>query len=311
MKTFYVMANGFQHLEHCMAVYEWLGGTFYVIRHKPEVNAWLTKHNISNHVADIDALHKHKDSKDIALVIPALSHGFSVLKDMPNLFYTAHGTGEKDFYSKDEATPHGHKIPLQFARYIRGTYEYSLTHHRTYFNVNPARKTVVYIPTQGTFSSFSDKTIRICEQLKTKYNVLIKPHALCWELTPNLITRASQSFRLNPELHNVMPFIDLADVVIGDISASTSASVYFDKPIILIKDLKYSSSDKRLMGDHVCSIVSMSTPDNILAEVDSCLADPMCKSEARKEYFKYWYGTVDGTEGKQFADKIMDTMSKL
>jgi hypothetical protein len=106
--------------------------------------------------------------------------------------------------------------------------------------------------------------------------------------------------------HNIAPFLDIADLVIGDVSAATSAAFYYkDKPVLLVKDKKFVATSS-FMNSASCNIISMKDLDSIPREVESCLKNPLEKSKAREDYFKVWYGTVDGSEGLRFIKERMN-----
>jgi len=307
IKIIYAVSNGFQLLEHCLALYEWLGGEFHVSPNKTETVSWLEKYKYNVKITSIEMLLKITDSPKNIFIVPSGSHGYSGLSKFKNVYYTTHGVSEKNLYlkQKDEV---GNKqvFPLQFSRYLRGTYEYSNEYHEKFFKIDKSKQTILYAPTQGTFSSLSNNIVDILREMQSDYNVIIKPHALCWELNKQEIKYISKYFPINIELHNIMPFLELMDVYVGDVSAATSAATYFyEKPIILIKDSSYKATSKILMDNTVVSIVTKNDYSNLSKIIKDDLKNPMEKKNGREQYFNTWYSTIDGTEGFKFAELIL------
>jgi len=307
IKIIYAVSNGFQLLEHCLALYEWLGGEFHISPDKTETLSWLEKYKYNVKVTHIDNLAKLGNDPKNIFIIPSGSHGYNTLSKFKNVYYTTHGVSEKNFYLKQkEEKGSNQQFPLQFSRYLRGTYEYSKEYHEKFFGIDETKQTILYAPTQGTFSSISNSIIDVLREIKTDYNIIIKPHALCWELNKSEINYITKYFPINIELHNIMPFLEIMDVYVGDVSAATSAATYFyEKPIILIKDNAYKNKSEVLMDERVVSLVTKNNYNRLSKVIKDSLKSPMEKKDERQKYFKTWYPTIDGTEGFRYAEFIL------
>ena len=315
----YVLSNSFQLLEHCLALYEWMGGEFHITPNNPEVHRYLANRGARSEISGANRLRRmYRNREEHKLVLPSGSHDFDMLRGS-NTYFVEHGVSEKAYYlgrhrgkpielrpdRRVSSTP-----PLQFSRFLRGTQDVTRDELYTHFNIDPRKKTVLYLPTQGTLSSIEWGVVGQIYQLRSDFNVVVKPHALQWELGHSRIDQLRRLF--GPTIHrfhNVIPFVDIADLIIGDVSAATAAATLLpEKPIILIKHSRFTPDPTGYcMNPRSVTVLDEHDirQERNLAGHARSLIDGDGKSDARREYFRHWFGEIDGFEGRRYAESIL------
>lgn len=102
--------------------------------------------------------------------------------------------------------------------------------------INPARKTVLYLPTWGELSSV-DRYLTAIYELSVDYNVLLKMH----HNTELLEGDRKSKMDLDSIFHfgandDLLELIALADIVISDYSGAIFDAMYCQKPIALLQN---------------------------------------------------------------------------
>lgn len=197
------------------------------------------------------------------------------------------------------------------------------------------RKTVVYVGTIGNWefldfkSPVAQKTLEQLMNLKKKYNVILRLHPqLDPQMTKKLKVHFTDiDFSSSPSL---LPLYDLADVVIGAPGgAITSATFKAEIPLVLLRPTQWWSvlaptftmddvaeKNKGFVLGPETAIHQNEHTLSLEKAVEEALNDPnhIAKIEKRKEYFKNWFGCIDGYEEyrvviKVFEHKNIDVLS--
>jgi len=327
VKIHYAISHGFQLLEHCLALHEWIGGDFLVNPRSKEIVKYLKEKGADVKVVELQKIKdNYKGKPEHRIVVPSGSDGYVALEGN-NAYYTSHGISEKSYYlgtkgsgsaitlTKDyflEEERGSVAIPLQFSRFKRRTHDVTREELYKHFKIDRRKPVILYLPTHGTFCSFKWRVFRYLEELKKDFNVIVKPHALNWVFNAAKIQQIRHKF--GPTIlrwHNVMPFIEIADVVIGDIGAATTAVTYFpEKPLILLRDEKWKPDvtgfcmDKREVV--VLNKMQVERDRLLIPAIEKELKTPLSKAEARQEYFHRWHGKISGWEARDYAKRIIE-----
>ena len=104
--------------------------------------------------------------------------------------------------------------------------------------VRPERKTILYLPTHGPWSSVKSY-LTVVAELSDVFNVIIKPHYASFTEHPTLFG----ALRENDYLHiisdstiNDWAFFKLADVVLVDCGGSVFAAIYALKDVVFLRN---------------------------------------------------------------------------
>lgn len=113
--------------------------------------------------------------------------------------------------------------------------------------LDPRRKTVLYLPTWGDLSSVDDYLSSVYS-LSNQYNILLKMHHNTELLEPDRKAAVSQGavrhYGANDDLLELMA---LADVVISDYSGAIFDAIYCGKPIVLAdKDISQQMGGNKI-----------------------------------------------------------------
>ena len=103
------------------------------------------------------------------------------------------------------------------------------------YGCDPARKTVVWLPTWKTLSSVGLFDAEI-SALTQRYNVVVKLHPLMSEQEPERVAALSQHrfTRMLTDASDNLPLYQLADWMLFDYGGPALAGVYVDKPMLLL-----------------------------------------------------------------------------
>lgn len=113
--------------------------------------------------------------------------------------------------------------------------------------VNPNKKTLLYLPTHGGLSSLHVFTNAIVS-LKEKYNVLVKLHRHNKLTESDAVTAlAQENIMIFDSMDDMLPLLDAADAIISDSSSAALETLLTDKPMVI---LDTSSSNKEAWLKH-------------------------------------------------------------
>src|SRR3989338_1607256 len=118
--------------------------------------------------------------------------------------------------------------------------------------LDPAKKTLLYLPTHSAFSSlykFSDAVISLAD----KYNILIKLHYLNSITEENIVKKFKEHKKifLFDEKDDLLPLFCLADAVLSDSSSASLEAILVDKPLVILdtqEDEKNMTEEKEYNG---------------------------------------------------------------
>lgn len=118
--------------------------------------------------------------------------------------------------------------------------------------LDPSRKTVVWLPTWSTLSSINLFAGAIA-QLQGRYNVIVKPHPITLTDEPERMRQLEQfNCVIREHIDNVELF-QLADFLLCDYGGSAFGGIYTDRNVLLL-DLPDAMSDP-LMGEDSSDIL--------------------------------------------------------
>ena len=145
--------------------------------------------------------------------------------------------------------------------------------------------------------------------LAEQYNVLATVH--CWM---NNLYR--QELSNNPDIYfikdyEIMKYIFIFDVCIGDTNSLIAEFCLFDKPVITFR----VPQTERTMPDIIEMIEKISlridTFEEVKPAIQQALKNPNKYSLQRKELVKQMIGTPDGKAGSRAANEIIKLIPRL
>ncbi len=188
----------------------------------------------------------------------------------------------------------------------------------SFLGLDKKKKTLVYMSTVGEsefldeHSGLQEKVISQLIRLKSKYNIVVRPHPL---LSPLLVNELKKDFFVVSveQSQGFAPLYEIADLIIGNPTSSTTTAATSkpELPIVILRPTKFWPHYKiQHTLDEVAEKNSgkvMSSEEAILQNehnldleqaVENALNDPKHESkiEKRREYFERWFGCVDGYE---------------
>jgi len=172
------------------------------------------------------------------------------------------------------------------------------------------KKTILFTATwdKSGLSAISQWADRLAP-LAQRYNVLVTVHP--WTATEHI-----DNIRNTPGVNylgsrDIIPYIMIADVCIGDASSILAECCALDKPMITFK-----MPEAKRTVPHVHEMIrnfSLQIMDvgELSGAIKQCLADPAAKQAQRAEANHIMFDKLDGLAGQRAADEIIKLFPQL
>jgi hypothetical protein len=258
--------------------------------------------------------------------------GTALGKVSPRFTVLSHGIDAESLYldnqTLDPQKSPATEISLLFTKFNETTYARPEEITR-FYRADSQRKTVLFLPTIGIWEMTDSeaplevrtKVLEGLLALKQEYNVIVRPHPLTGPETMNFYRK---NFVIAPQgrFPSFVPLYDVADVIIATPSGGGStATSRPEKPIILLRPRKFhdgsvnmdaiSSRNSKFTLNETNTVLQRDFDIDLPARVDEALSDPETakKIAKRKDYFKQWFGCIDGYEDYRiFIKKILPVL---
>ena len=193
-------------------------------------------------------------------------------------------------------------------------------------NLDPDRQTVLYAPSYKPTSIF-DIGRKIVE-LGDKYNIIVKLHPYSWSgkyashkqhrLFEDLQKKYSHFFLVPPEMHDIMPFMFIADTMISDGSSVINeflalgrCGIFYDMDEDKLKhgdgQQLLEDSSKFWLKD---SFIHIQSPDQIAAATEDALKPSKSRLEKIKKDKEYIFSYTDGKSAERVKNKVEEILSQ-
>lgn len=193
--------------------------------------------------------------------------------------------------------------------------------------LNPAKKTILYLPTHGDLSSI-DELAGELKKINSTYNILIKLHYYAPYEEPDRVKKLENvGVRLPRNSSDLPPLIKVADVVLSDNSSGIFDAILADKPVVLadllsedylnkghknVKSFRFRLPEGALTYSHSIeqrikkdgSVVSLKKPEELSVAIKMALDDAGTFKNARKKLKEELFAFNDGRCGERAAAYI-------
>lgn len=180
----------------------------------------------------------------------------------------------------------------------------------TSLNIDANKPTVLFTATWDRSGiSAVDRWFDQLDKITPEYNVMVTVHP--WT-SQNLVDRIKNTDKVSfIEGYEVLPYIMIADVCIGDTSSIIGDCCALDKPIITFKVPENERSVSHVM-EMIGSIGwQINTLDELIEVLPTALSKPETHSEQRANANKMMFDVLDGMAGKRAADIIVEYFPEL
>lgn len=170
-------------------------------------------------------------------------------------------------------------------------------------NIDPRKKTIIFTATwDKSGMSAIEQWIDKIHQLTSKYNILVTVHPwMSKKYLRKLRSMEGIFFIENPDL---LPYLLISDVMVGDTSSILAEFCVLDKPIITFKTKHAKRSDpelEQLIQQFSARIESF---DELQNAIEFELENPGHKSSDRQNATKIMFDELSPDAGKKAANQI-------
>ncbi len=171
-------------------------------------------------------------------------------------------------------------------------------------NHDPAKPTVLFTATydasgMSAIGMWHDKL----SGLTNKYNVLVTTHPWIDKIYKQTIKQTPDVYLIDD--YDILPYIKIADVVVGDTSSILAESCALDKPMITFEINKAKRSLDEI--DTLIKSISyrVSGFDQLSGTIEHALAHKTELAEARAQANQIFFDKLDGKAGERAAAEII------
>lgn len=286
-------------------------------------------------LSSFDILKEFSEQSKRNVVVLTLSPGYS--SNPQTIFYVSHGIDEDIAYMQNmtltNKPPRYQTTSLLFTRFVESNLDVPVAKVKEYYKLDPLKKTIFYAATYGAWE-FIDvgvapeqtwkKTLKDLIELKKDYNIIYRPHPQSSEATLNAI---KDHFIIAPSsmFPSFGPIYQVSDLLIGTVSsATTGITSRPEVPIVLLRPTKSWSwglgtggafeneiypmdeiakrNKGRVLGEDTAVVQNEINVDLKAAVKNAFATNTKDRIDARKRYFAYWFGCIDGYE--QYREMI-------
>lgn len=193
--------------------------------------------------------------------------------------------------------------------------------------LKPNKNTVLYAP--SFYPSSIDKLLPYLEEISIDNNLIIKLHNFSWHQKRykyqskeilKLTNKCSNIYLASPEEFNIIPFYQIADVLLSDISSTIFEYLYLNRPIIMADcftlRIKHKLLKRRFLKKMdlarmkaVDFAYKLSNPEKLKKLLNKAIENPLLHERERlKAQREYLYKT-DGKASSRLIDSIENKLN--
>lgn len=189
--------------------------------------------------------------------------------------------------------------------------EFDIKSIKDELKIDPSKKTILYAPTYGLYSSIDEWLEKII-QIKDKYNIIVKLHHGTAHLTSESIRREKIFSNFNivrDDKTNTLELFKVSDLVISDTSGLIYDSLLAEKKIVILdtnKSNRYRAlnNEAKLLREIV---PSLDTECNFYEKIENFLEENFSRNPNMENLLSYLFAYKDGLSSKRAAEAIIQT----
>ncbi len=194
---------------------------------------------------------------------------------------------------------------------FNGVYdEKNLESVRSKTGIDNKKKTVIFTATyDASGMSAIERWINELEGLSNQYNILVTVHAWTSKKYVNRLKSLKNIYFI--EDVNILPYLAISDILIGDVSSIIAEFCALDRPIVTFSVKKARRSVPEIFD--ILEDISIKIDDSaqLKGAIEDGLLTPGEKSEQRRKANDIIYDRLDGQAGKRAADIIKKWIPEL
>ncbi len=271
-----------------------------------EKPAWII---FGNAVNDLDKLHQHSKTALMQHGVGPKSCYYTVSENPTSVRFVE---GQLRLNNLQQRYPNGHFVDTGYAKLdaaINGTAS-TLTHSD--LGLDPTKPTLLYAPT--FYPSSIERFAKDFPTQFAQYNIILKPHF--FSLTKDKYKKqaallkhwaqADNVYLAPVDEYNLVPFMQLADVLLSEASSTVFEFAALDKPVVWCDFYKlrwsysgiFSFRFKKRLDDSIEIFHTLCERADSYAQVktciEHCLTESADQSAVRARVTEEFVGAVDG-----------------
>lgn len=183
--------------------------------------------------------------------------------------------------------------------------EKELDRYRKKCGLLPERKTVLFTATwDASGMSAVHRWVDALLSLAERYNVLVSVHPSTSKKVVSRIKAMERVFYIDDP--DMLPYMMITDVLVGDTSSIIAEFCALDKPIITfeVQDAPRLTQEIKDLLKKIS--LRIKSADQLMESIERCLAHPDEKKEARRRANALMFDRLDGQAGKRTAEILKE-----
>ena len=193
---------------------------------------------------------------------------------------------------------------------FNGTYSLQLLDNlRCKMKLDPVKKTIIFTSTwDKSGMSAIDKWIDSVSLLHHNYNILVTVHPWTSKHYVDKIKSMENIYFIDDP--DIIPYLMIADIMVGDTSSIIAEFCALNKPIITFKVAKTKRTLNEIENLLDDISIQIEDSDQLLNALESVLKNPEMKSHLQQKVNEIMFDKLDGKAGERAAD-VIKTMLKI
>ncbi len=181
---------------------------------------------------------------------------------------------------------------------------------RTKTGIDNKKKTVIFTATyDASGMSAIEKWINELEGLSNQYNILVTVHAWTSKKYVNRLKSLKNIYFI--EDVDILPYLAISDILIGDVSSIIAEFCALDRPIVTFSVKKARRSVPEIFDILEDISIKIEESAQLKRAIEEGLSAPGEKSEQRRRANTIIYDKLDGQAGKRAAEIIKKWIPEL
>lgn len=174
---------------------------------------------------------------------------------------------------------------------------------RKKIGINPEKKTIIFTSTwEKSGMSAITHWVEVIPSFREQYNVLVSTHSWTSKKYIDMLKKIKGIYLVDEP--DVLPYLLVTDLLIGDTSSIIAEFCALDKPIVTLSLPSAERTDPEIVDMMKKISLRVKTISELGDAIEHCLKYPNEKQKHRQEANRVMFDILDGNAGRRAADII-------